>query len=220
MFFNQYTKNFGRSLFLIPSHIIASFVKTSFMVGSKFAFFSAVNCALPLSGIFAGYTGIFLSMMTRLLFLIFCSSTMIMVNTIPSFVASIYLKTNSKTIQCLISVICMVLFLLHPQGSMAKIYALYWIIPIIVSLFFNRYLYLRFLGTTFTAHAIGSVLFLYQTNMSAGYWNGLISIVIFERLLFTAGMIIMYEIFSKIFHAVENKEFKTIKIKAIRIERV
>lgn len=212
MFFNQYTKNFGRSLLLAPSHIIASFFKTSFMVGSKFAFFSAVNCVMPLSGIFAGYTGIFFITMTRLLFLIFCSSTMIMVNTIPSFIASIYATTNSKIMQCLISVICMMLFLLHPEGSMAKLYTLYWIIPIVVSLFFNQYLYLRFLGTTFTAHAVGSVLFLYQTNMSSLYWNGLIPVVIFERLLFTAGMIITYHIFNKIFHMVEQSiDVKTLK---------
>lgn len=73
-------------------------------------------------------------------------------------------------------------------------------------------MYLRFLGTTFTAQAVGSVLFLYQTNMNAFYWNGLIPVVIFERLLFTAGMIIAYEIFSKIFELLNAVEFNSVKI--------
>jgi hypothetical protein len=45
------------------------------------------------------------------------------------------------------------------------------------------------LGSTFTAHAVGSVIWLYTIPMTAGMWLALIPIVALERLCFATGMV-------------------------------
>lgn len=100
--------------------------------------------------------------------------------------AAIYFGTKNKAI-ALVGPIAMVLFWLHPQGSIAWFYPFYWLIPVI-AMFYRSNLFARSLGSTFTAHALGSVAYLYAFNIPADVWFTLIPIVAFERLLFAAGI--------------------------------
>ena len=48
------------------------------------------------------------------------------------------------------------------------------------------------MGSTFTAHAVGSTAFLYAFSLPASVWIGLIPIVFMERMLFSAGIWVTY----------------------------
>ena len=59
----------------------------------------------------------------------------------------------------------MILFIAHPVGAAAAPYAFYWFIPIFIAMMRNRTLWHDALASTFTAHAVGSVIWLYTVPM-------------------------------------------------------
>ncbi|MCD4739807.1 hypothetical protein K8R43_01295 [archaeon] len=110
----------------------------------------------------------------------------------PMVFAAIYFgtKTKHKAI-ALVPLASMLLFWAHPIGAQAWAYPLYWLIPI-ATLWKKDNLLLRSLGTTFTAHAVGSVAFLYAFSTVPALWWGLIPIVFIERMLFALGISISF----------------------------
>ncbi len=48
------------------------------------------------------------------------------------------------------------------------------------------------LASTFIAHSVGSVLWLYTGTMSAAVWMSLIPVVAIERFVFAGGMMVVY----------------------------
>lgn len=107
---------------------------------------------------------------------------------------------SKKINSALIGIVCMVLFWLSPVGAQAWYYALYWLIPLGAH-FFKDNLFARSLGATFTAHAIGSIVFLYSVSMPATAWIALIPVVAVERLTFAAGIAISYVVMNTILSA-------------------
>lgn len=90
-----------------------------------------------------------------------------------------------KVIMAAIPLVCMGLFIMHPVGQYAAAYTLYWFIPTIIALLPNPHRWLRALGSTFTAHALGSVLWIWShPTMTAVMWLNLIPVVAYERILF------------------------------------
>ena len=85
----------------------------------------------------------------------------------------------------------MLLFWANPVGAEAWGYALLWIIPIAAS-FLASNLFMRSLASTFQAHIVGSLAFLYFVGLPASAWWALIPLVIVERTLFAAGISITY----------------------------
>ncbi|MBU0532952.1 hypothetical protein KKB44_05665 [Candidatus Micrarchaeota archaeon] len=108
----------------------------------------------------------------------------------PMAFAAIYFASTRKT-PAFVALICIALFWLHPIGQEAWFYPLYWVIPFAAT-FYRQNLFVRSLGTTFTAHAVGSVAFLYAFNLPAEVWIALIPIVAMERLAFAAGISVMH----------------------------
>lgn len=176
---------------------ITSLCKMSLIVGSSFAFFSMAPIVVPLSGMLSGVAGSFLvfagSCITRFFFNSSLSLHLLAYH-IPGLFASLYWACNHWVIRLLPSVACMILFLVHPIGSSAVLYACLWAIP--VAIFFTRStnLYLNALASTFTAHAIGSVIWLYTMPMTADQWLGLIPLALVERFTFAGGMVLMYHV--------------------------
>ncbi|MDD5337141.1 MAG: hypothetical protein PHS02_01525 [Candidatus ainarchaeum sp.] len=112
----------------------------------------------------------------------------------PMVFAALYFGSRSKITDKLAAIpalVCMLLFWMHPAGAQAWYYALYWLIPI-GAVFYKKNILARSLGSTFTAHAIGSVAFLYAFNLPAEVWIALIPIVAVERLTFTAGITLFH----------------------------
>ena len=121
----------------------------------------------------------------------------------PMGVGAIYFGTKNKT-SALVAAACMVLFWLNPIGQQAWYYALYWLIPIAAS-FYKKNLFVRSLGSTFTAHAVGSIIFLYAFPMPAVAWIALIPVVAMERLMFAAGISVSFVAMNTMLSAFSSK---------------
>lgn len=104
-------------------------------------------------------------------------------------------KSWSRALCVIVPILAMILFISHPTGRVAWLYAMYWWIPVIVALLPEKYssnIILKSFGATFTAHAIGSVVWLYAFQMTPEQWIGLIPVVAFERSMFALGIIGSY----------------------------
>lgn len=91
-----------------------------------------------------------------------------------------------------VPILAIIAFIAHPIGRQVPHYALmFWSIPVIA--YFKRdNLFAKSLGATFTAHAVGGAAWIWAFNLPAAVWNGLIPIVITERLLFATGITVSY----------------------------
>lgn len=98
---------------------------------------------------------------------------------------------EKKLAGIIIPIAGMLLFWANPVGAEAWGYALLWLIPIAAS-FFASNLFARSLASTFQAHVIGSLAFLYLVGLPASAWWALIPLVIVERTLFAAGISVTY----------------------------
>ncbi len=187
---------------------ISGLMKISFLVGSQMIWFSATNSVLPLAGAFGGVMGSGLVFFIRQLihFMFFKTvSLSFLAFCIPGLCASLYWSTQHYTIRLLLPIVCMGLFVIHPVGAQAFVYSLYWLIPVV--LFFipqtQKSLFLQAFGSTFIAHAVGSVIWLYTVPMTAAMWMGLMPIVLFERIAFALGMVIAHYVISFIFGMID-----------------
>ncbi len=178
----------------------ASLFKISFMLGSYAAFFSACNSVVPLSGAFLGLGGstmvFILSILIRMVLDGGLFPLSYLVHFIPGLCASYYWASRSIGIRLLLPIACMILFLIHPIGNAVWIYAMYWLIPIVLYFVNTKNIFAQALGSTFTAHAVGSVMWLYMMPMSIAFWYALIPVVLIERLLFALGMVVLHKIIS------------------------
>jgi hypothetical protein len=103
----------------------------------------------------------------------------------------------------IVPVAAMAAFWLHPVGQQAWVYALYWLIPVAMK-FLPERLVLRSLGSTFTAHAVGSVLFLYTIPTAPALWLALIPVVALERGAFALGISASHIVFTNVMNAVDR----------------
>lgn len=113
----------------------------------------------------------------------------------PMLCAVLYFAKKSKW-TLTIPVVAMLAFWLHPEGRGAWYYALYWLIPIVAYFWHDKFILARAIGTTFTAHSVGSVLFLYFFNLKTSVWIGLIPVVWKERGLMALGITVTFVIFN------------------------
>lgn len=176
---------------------LSGLFKLSFIVGSHIAFFSAVAVITPLAGAFAGITGslgVFgVSILLRAL-LMGSMPFHFLAYHIPGLFASVHWATQSKIVRIAPALLCMALFIVHPIGSGAALYSLFWLIPVYTTLLATETVFSRALGSTFTAHAVGSVIWLYTVPMASDQWLSLMPVVVVERALFTVGMMAAYTV--------------------------
>jgi len=207
---------------------VSGFVKMSFLVGSQMIWFSGVNSILPLSGAFGGVLGAGLVFLMRQLIHIICFKTLslsFLALCVPGFCASLYwaqpsprLRRTSSPIESLFAhvlhlllpIACMFLFIAHPIGGQAFIYSFYWLIPVVLYFIPHRSLFLTALGSTFIAHAVGSVIWCYTVPMTAAMWLGLMPIVALERILFALGMVVAHHMISFIFKMIDDIALRNI----------
>lgn len=174
---------------------LLAFGKLSFVVGSYGIMFSASNLCLPLVGFFGGIGSATVLWALFFTYRLMAGSCLLatLAFYLPGYCAALYLATSSRIFRCGVPIIAMALFCLHPVGSQAIFYSLYWLIPVTVGIGFRQSLFAQALGATFTAHAVGSVIWLYAaTPMAPSAWLALIPLVALERITFAAGMIVMY----------------------------
>lgn len=170
---------------------LASFLKLSFIVGSHTAFFSAANIANPLIGAFnSRLHTVFIFCALFLSRYLFCGAIDLhfLAFFIPGMCAALYWNVKGPAIRLLLPLLCFGLFLAHPTGFAAAPYAAFWLIPIGLYFKQDKALFFDALSSTFIAHAVGSVIWVYTMPMSAAAWLALIPIVCLERLTFASGI--------------------------------
>ncbi|VVC00946.1 Uncharacterised protein [uncultured archaeon] len=109
---------------------------------------------------------------------------------LPMAFAALYFGSKDR-LTAIPALVCMALFWMHPYGAQVWFYSLYWLIPVACA-FHKDNIIARALGSTFTAHAIGSVAYLYAFNLAPAVWLSLIPVVAFERLTFAAGIVVSF----------------------------
>lgn len=163
------------------------------------------NQSFTLFDFFAPTTGLFLNslpgaisvLLVKIFDLLFVKKIIDLVGILrllPLPLAAYYFGSKSK-LKGLMAGFCILLFILHPVGRQAWIYSLYWLIPMIAALFPRR-LFLKSLGSTFTAHAVGSTIFLYAFKLTPSVWLSLIPITFMERFSFAIGIDASYFVFN------------------------
>ena len=189
---------------------LANFLKISFIVGSQLAHFSAVSIVTPLIGLFSGITGCLVLLVIKMMLGLYYNplySLHILAFCVPGFCASLYLASSHSMVRLILPIACMILFIVHPVGYVAFAYSLYWLIPVALYFVRKKSLFLQALGSTFVAHAVGSVIWLYTVPMTPALWIGLIPIVIVERLLFASGIVVAYTVFNSLINRLRNFDF-------------
>jgi hypothetical protein len=124
---------------------------------------------------------------------------------LPAMLAAVYFGVKSKK-TAIVFPICIALFLLNPIGRQAWLYSFIWLIPFTASFFKNK-LILNSLGATFTAHAVGSVIFLYTFGLTPAVWMSLIPVVFIERGVFTIGIWASALAFNFVLDKITNLKF-------------
>jgi len=196
-------KNFSRSLTGIAVGFgaeCARFIKLSFIVGSKAAFFSAGHCVSPLVGLYSGVGMSVIALCIRsslTSYTLHMTPHLALAYHIPTFFAALYLATIAqpkvnflqRAGMALLIVACFAAFGLHSVGSQAVAYTAFWLIPLLSTLIAHNNRFFHALASTFTAHAVGSVIWLYSVGpVSPAAWLALMPVVVVERLLFASGM--------------------------------
>lgn len=187
--------------------LVAMQINFSQIVGSQAKYFTVFQLFGPTAGAFLGAgPGAVIVMAAQVANIaIFGGSfqlfDILRLLTIPA--AAVYFATIGKNkASAAIGIIAMALFMLHPVGAQAWVYSLFWLIPLIAS-FFGSNLVARSLGATFTAHAIGSIIWLYTIPSTPEYWLALIPVVVFERAVFAAGIAGSYVVLNSALYRVE-----------------
>ena len=195
--------------------LVANQINFSALVGQENQFFTLFQFFGPIAGAFLGPVWGVASVLFAQVFnnlIVGKEWTLITFwRLLPMMVAAFYfgsIKENRRWAQSsyLIPLLCMGIFIAHPVGRQAWFFSLYWLIPVIAKLpKLREYLFLRSLGATFTAHAVGGALWVWTVPMTAGQWIGLIPVVAYERLLFAVGIAVSYVIFTTVLDKVSDK---------------
>lgn len=184
-----------------------------YIVGSKAAFFSLSQALAPISGLFANKGSNTIIFIFRTIITLFVSKFGVLTSLLyhfPTFCGALYFSSNSKLLKIAIPVLCMTIFISHPIGSQAFLYSFYWIIPMAITILNLRSILAQAIASTFTTHAVGTIIYLYTHNISAATWNSLIAIVWAERLAFALTITAVYYIV--VYVSQKIKSYKNITI--------
>ncbi len=173
----------------------SSLFKVSFVVGSAAAFFSATPLLQPLAGVWGGILGsgmVFCASAALRMFIGGWSPFILLAYHVPGLFASLALASRHWALHLVVPSLCMLLFIAHPVGMGAFPYAFYWFIPMILYTVRKEIFFLHALSSTFIAHGVGSVVWIWARPMTSGAWLALIPVVFVERFIFALGMTLIY----------------------------
>jgi len=167
------------------------------LAGSNVSF-TLFDFFAPIAGAFLGpvygIVSVFTVMVTNNLIKDVSWTTGTIIRLFPTLFAVYYFATISKKEGrwiLVVPVLAILIFLAHPNGRQVPQYTLFWIIPLIAYRFRNN-LWMKSLGATFTAHSVGGAAWIWAFNLPASVWQGLIPVVISERLLFATGIAVSF----------------------------
>ncbi|KIX85543.1 hypothetical protein J120_01075 [candidate division TM6 bacterium JCVI TM6SC1] len=174
----------------LSSYIIllgSRYWRLSYLLGSGKTYLSGATIALPLLFEQSIISGCIIWIINTFIHLSMSPHPLLslLVYHLPGLAAAAYWSVNSRLLKLFVALACMILFVVHPIGVQVSWYALFWLIPIAATFVKNSYI-ARAIGTTWTAHAVGTVGWLYMHSTTPSFWAGLVPIVIAERVLYAA----------------------------------
>ncbi len=193
--------------------LVASRINFSQLVGSSAQYLTFFQFFGPVAGAFLGpVAGVASVLFAQAIDFVVAGKAIDPVNLLrllPMLFAAVYFavflkKGSLAKASVAIPIICMALFWLHPAGREAWYYALFWTIPLLAKIFSKR-LFLRSLGATFTAHAIGGAIWAWTVPMTAAQWTMLIPVTATERVLFALGISVSFIAFNNVLAFIEAK---------------
>lgn len=188
--------------------LVADGINFSPVLGTPNQSFTFFQFMGPIAGGFLGAgAGVLSVLLAEVVSFVWLGKAVELVNVLrlaPMLFAAFYFAKYSKgkVAGAIVPIICMALFVAHPVGAQAWAYSLYWFVPAI-ALLLPEHLFLRSLGSTFSAHAVGGIIWLYLIPTTPAFWLALIPIVAFERLLFAAGISASFVAFNTVLSRVE-----------------
>lgn len=214
-------RKFLLTVFLLVLALFGSFLKLSPVLGQYKLSFSGINFLIPLLGYFLKPLFLPLTFVFFLLKKITLGGALTL--GIPTFMATLTISVLNKKnvddnykykvydflLRVVLPLFAIVLFILNPIGREAFLYSFYWFIPVVLFLVETvgkkRSIFTNSLSSTFIAHAVGSLIWLYTIEMTSLYWNALIPLVAIERLVFSMGMTLCYLGFKKLLNILPAK---------------
>ncbi|MFA6527103.1 MAG: hypothetical protein WCT20_01635 [Candidatus Babeliales bacterium] len=198
------TKNICIGTGLASLFFLGSMVKLGVMVGSHGLHFSCMTMIAPLMGAFFGVLPAFGILAVLFVVRSFVATTGLTVG-LPTLCATVswHVSGASKErttriadvlLHVCLPVLSMIVFCAATTG-IACCYALYWLIPVAGYLARMRgvdSLFVQALSSTFIAHAVGSIIWLFVVPMSPVQWVALIPLVAVERFISAVGMTAVY----------------------------
>ena len=122
---------------------------------------------------------------------------------------AVFYFAKKRTANILIPLMAMVIFNLHPIGRSAWQYSLLWLVPLFAH-FYRKNLFLRSLGATFTAHAVGGALWVWAFGLSREMWLALIPQTLMERTLMAGGISVSYFALKRLVRLMQAKKIITL----------
>lgn len=187
-------------------------VNFSQLVGTNSQFLTFFQFLGPMAGGFLGVFGALAVLGAQVLNVVIFTHKVDLITVfrfLPMMFGAYYFSRNFKMkmddkLSLIIPVLAIAIFWMDPIGQQAWYYALFWTIPIIVK-FLPDNLFLRSLGATFTAHAVGGAIWILAAiPMTPEAWTALLPVTATERLLFAAGISVSYVLFTNILNAVDK----------------
>ncbi|MFC1768164.1 hypothetical protein ACFLZX_00230 [Nanoarchaeota archaeon] len=203
-------------LFLIIFSVlvfIGDQINFSSLIGAEGQYFTVFQFFGPIAGFFLGpVVGVLAVLIAEIGSFVVLGKALTIVSVLrllPMLFAAWYFGAKKDKASMIIPAAAMILFIVHPVGQQVWFYSLYWLIPIVVKVLPAKYsnnAFLKGLGATFTAHAVGSIVWLYFINsMTPAAWVGLIPIVAFERILFASGIAVSFIVLNTLLDKLDLK---------------
>lgn len=201
-------KIFKRQVFNVAGFLmllfISKLIKFGPVIGVLKGNLLASQVVMPLAGILTsgfGLISIFVLSAINSFSFNFTLYSLSTVYHIPSFFASLSLFNHEnktlnlffRSINFIVPALCAFLFVANPIGSQIPAYTLYWLIPVIITFSGIQNMFLKALGSTFIAHAVGTVIFVYCVPSDVNLWANLAKIVWLERIIIALGMTLVYK---------------------------
>ncbi len=187
-------------------------INFSRLVGTENQFFTLFQFFGPVAGAFLGpVVGVLSVLIAELASFIMLGKSFTFVNILrllPMLFAAWYFGTKKDKLSFFVPVAAIALFIAHPVGRQVWYFSLFWTIPIIVKLLPKKYserAFLKSLGATFTAHAVGGAMWNYFVPMTPAAWIALIPVVIFERLIFASGITVSFVALNTLLDKIDSK---------------
>jgi len=182
------------------------------LVGANNQSFTLFQFFGPIAGAFLGpVVGVLSVLIAEIANFFVLGKELTLINFIrllPMLFAAWYFGTKRDKLSFLTPIIAMILFIVHPVGRQVWYFSLLWTIPISVKLLPKKYsekVFLKSIGATFTAHAVGGSTWNYVAQMTPELWIGLIPVIVIERLLFALGISLSFVILNTALDKVDSK---------------